>query len=402
MFKFKTTNHITPNSHLTYQINKTYANIKAKNLNKIKYTENGNKMPNTKMKLMHWNKGKAFFNNKINAIDNILETHKPEILSLSEANVQIFNNKYLLDHYDYKVETTKMSHLTKISRTAILIKNTINYKRRLDLEDDLTSTIWIEIKIAKSKPILVMAGYRQWQLPKILNIKGSKDVKKQLQRLNLLLSKWKLAMTEKRDTIVLMDDNLDTSNNSSHNHQYNLKDLTQQLQEHLDQHNIIRHNNKPTHFSTTHKPTCIDHIFSNCPLKITNTTTYKNAMSDHALLSTIYSSKENIVHPKYFYSRNNKLLTKKALNNQIQHSQILNDIFHHTDPNIIANLLQVEINAIINVIAPLKIIQYSRKYTPYYNNEIHKKIEIRQNLLNKAINTNDINDWREFNHYRNS
>ena len=52
-------------------------------------------------------------------------------------------NKYL----DYTIEDTKMAKLTNRSRNILLIKDDIIYKRRYDLEDDITSTIWIEIKL---------------------------------------------------------------------------------------------------------------------------------------------------------------------------------------------------------------------------------------------------------------
>ena len=58
-----------------------------------------------------------------------------------------------------------MANITGCSRSAILIKDNIKYKRREDLEDDITSNAWIEIETDK-QPILIMSGYRQWHLPK--------------------------------------------------------------------------------------------------------------------------------------------------------------------------------------------------------------------------------------------
>ena len=55
------------------------------------------------------------------------------------------NNKY----YDYTIEHTKMADITNNSRNAILIKNNLVYTRRYDLENNNTSTIWIEYPIAK-------------------------------------------------------------------------------------------------------------------------------------------------------------------------------------------------------------------------------------------------------------
>ena len=110
-----------------------------------------------------------------------------------------------------------MAHTTKLSRTGLMISNSITYKRRLDLEDEITSTIWIEITIPKSKPLLIMAGYRQWTLLKEMNMGRKDHHTEQLTRLNILLSKWKKALNENKDTIIMMDDNIDSLGNTSHN-----------------------------------------------------------------------------------------------------------------------------------------------------------------------------------------
>ena len=75
-----------------------------------------------------------------------------------------------------------MATKTNKSCNAILIKNDIIYTRRYDLEDETTSTVWIEIKLPKNKPILLCSIYRQWSLPKLLNIKNSNNIQNQTER----------------------------------------------------------------------------------------------------------------------------------------------------------------------------------------------------------------------------
>ena len=59
-----------------------------------------------------------------------------------------------------------MANTTNNSRNVILIKNDLIYTRRHDLEDDNTSTIWIELRIPEGKNILISSTNRQWTLPK--------------------------------------------------------------------------------------------------------------------------------------------------------------------------------------------------------------------------------------------
>ena len=103
----------------------------------------------------------------------------------------------------------------------------------------------------------------------------------------------------KKDTIVMMDNNLDSLFNSSHNQTYNLKPLTSELNEFLLSNTLVVYNNKITHYSSFYPNSCIDHIYSNCSNKISNCITNMTGASDHAFLSVIYSSNPIVSHPKF-------------------------------------------------------------------------------------------------------
>merc|ERR1712002_971840 len=122
-------------------------------------------------------------------------------------------NKYK----DFNIEHTKMSINTNQSRNIMMIKEDLIYKRRADLEDETTSTIWIELKLPKNKPILVASIYRQWSLPQILNIKDSHGITQQTERWDKVLDKWQQAISEKKEVIVMADDNMDFDNENYNN-----------------------------------------------------------------------------------------------------------------------------------------------------------------------------------------
>merc|ERR1712240_180978 len=78
----------------------------SKQQNREQHIKNGNYT----IKLLQWNKGKANFNNKTNDLDSILSQHRPNIISLCEANINRENNNEPNNNYkDYKIEHTKMS-----------------------------------------------------------------------------------------------------------------------------------------------------------------------------------------------------------------------------------------------------------------------------------------------------
>ena len=68
----------------------------------------------------------------------------------------------------------------------------------------------------------------------------------------------------------------------------------------------------------------------------------------------------------------------------------------------ISNFLQVELNTIINTLAPAKIVQFKAQYTPFLTDSIKRDMEYTKILLDKAIKTHGINDWREYKNHRNT
>ena len=90
-----------------------------------------------------------------------------------------------------------MANKTNRSRNVMLIKNDVIYKRREDLEDDISSTIWIEVRVPKSKPVLISSIYRQWSLPKCLGVPNSNSIPNQTECWNMVLNKCKKANNKK-------------------------------------------------------------------------------------------------------------------------------------------------------------------------------------------------------------
>ena len=106
---------LNPNTH--YKTRKQH--------NKEQHTKNGNHT----IKIVQWNKGKANFTNKTNKLDSILSRHKPNLISICEANINRKNNTEINNKYkDFNIEHTKMSLNTNQSRNIMMIKEDLIYK----------------------------------------------------------------------------------------------------------------------------------------------------------------------------------------------------------------------------------------------------------------------------------
>merc|ERR1712240_989101 len=116
-------------------------------------------------------------------------------------------------------------------------------------------------------------------------------------RWDKVLEKWDQAISEKKEVIVLTDDNMDHEN-ENYNNRYRIKAIKEKTMQFLTEHNITTHNKKPTYYVNQTPISCIDHIYSNCPQKLTHITTNINGLSDHATLTATYHTKAPINNPK--------------------------------------------------------------------------------------------------------
>ena len=95
-------------------------------------------------------------------------------MCISEANVK---SKYFCgspnDFPGYNLELNAQYNLIGTSRNCILIRDTIKYNRRTDLEDTLNCDIWLQVALGNKKESLICGSYRQWSLFKEMGVTNS-------------------------------------------------------------------------------------------------------------------------------------------------------------------------------------------------------------------------------------
>ena len=111
------------------------------------------------MKLATWNTCLGMLNKK-DYIYNTLRSENVEICMLQEVEIKIDFPTQLLSSADYKIEKELCNNT---ARTAIVIKNNIDYKRRLDLEKEDMSLMIIDVDSHSKYRILNL--YRQFNPP---------------------------------------------------------------------------------------------------------------------------------------------------------------------------------------------------------------------------------------------
>ena len=234
----------------------------------------------------------------------------------------------------------------------------------LSYENDLNSFIWVKISIKSKRPILFGGGYRQFALPSEMGLTDSRKNKNQIDRFKTLLEAWETALKSNFDTIVAMDSNIDFYPLTKHHENYLDKKLYDIFQEFISDNKLTVHNNQFTRYQSNCDPSIIDQIISNCPQKIINMRTELNSISDHCHLSSLFNIEIPNQQPRYKRVKNFKGINRESLTEALKVNQHFQEVFHQTDPNIIAEIIMQNLNQIIDILAPLRIVQIKKDYLP--------------------------------------
>ena len=92
-------------------------------MNKQTRAMNGNGM--SSLKLSHWNLGNRFWINKTVEIQHFLDTKRPDVLFISEANIFNEDQDYRTWIPGYRIENNKSIETMGYSRLVVLVKDGI-------------------------------------------------------------------------------------------------------------------------------------------------------------------------------------------------------------------------------------------------------------------------------------
>ena len=193
--------------------------------------------------LFSWNKGNSTFGNKRNDILVTIDRYKPDIFAIHEANFDIKRDR---GFDNYNIENNTILKGYNISRTILLIKKGISYKRRKDFENDYISSVWVQIILSKRVSTFICSYYSQWSLPQELNIKNSNSPKSQRDRYLTFTQQVSKANKEGKDLIILTDENINSLDDKSSIGNCKNIQLKEIRDNNIIENSLTYHNKKPT------------------------------------------------------------------------------------------------------------------------------------------------------------
>ena len=359
------------------------------------------------IKLLHWNKGSSYLQNKHHEVETIIGAHTPHVLGLSEANLKAGHDLALVQHPEYELHTcsTMANPELSVSRIVVYTHSSLVVKRRHDLEDNRISAIWLEAGLPRQKKIVICQAYREWRyLDQGNNISGTID--SQLERWLIFLDKWEQALMEGKEVIVMMDANIDflkwTKNDLSTNDStLRLKPLIENLFRRIFPLGVAQLVEVPTRAWPGQPESGLDHIYSNKREKLSEVYTESAGGSDHKLIKITRFSKTLRRSVRYVRKRMYKNFVEERFCQAVKNLRWW-DIFACENPSWAAQMLTCKISNILDIMAPVRTVQVRTKYAAWLSCDTKKLLNLRNEAHEKAMKTKHQDDWRNYKNLRNT
>ena len=137
--------------------------------------------------IAHWNLGSKLWTNKINQIQLLVDTNKPDLLYISEANLDELIPDYENKIHGYIIYKPKTVSVNEVVRLIFLVRENLDVKIEA-LMDNVVTSIWVKVSEPGVRKVFVCRVYREH---KYLNQESDWSLQPQEQ-----LSRWKMFLRQ--------------------------------------------------------------------------------------------------------------------------------------------------------------------------------------------------------------
>ena len=313
------------------------------------------------LKIATWNLCLGLFHKK-DYVRTQLHENNIDILTLQETDL---SPELQLENLQIKGYSIEVENNNKKRRVAIYVKNSISYKRRIELEKENLHVIVLDIEI--NPPVRIITIYRTFN-PQI-QCTPRENFREQLNIINNATT---------TSTILLGDFNLDE--NKRHLVDYNQKQLFQDFEELIGHHQYVQHVKDPTWERVIQgnvKNSILDHIYCTDSTIVDDVLYIDTIYGDHKMV--ILSTTNELTERDYKIRRRNwRAYSVDAL------IQNLNQVRWETDIDSTQemwNSYEQEILTIVDKIAPLEEVGSTIKRR--VSKTLKSKLNRRSHLLKK-------------------
>lgn len=365
--------------------------------NSAMHASNGNICPKN-LKFSHVNI-QGGLKHKKELIESLLEKTEPHVLGLSETNQSSADN---IDFNDSMYNFVPgFTYTETYTRVGVLIRKGIRFKVREDIMSKLLlPCVWLDIFI-KGKTIAVINCYREHRMMGIENNEPTKTGAAQVDRWSHFVHYWERSLTDREETWLLGDINLDLSVGAdSDNRDYYRTKMIELVNSRILSKGVVQVIKGETWLSGDGlTASLIDHIYTDS-FNYTSVSNTNNFGADHNTVSVIRRGDEKVLRNQYRRARNMSNFRKDdflfVLNNLD-----LDPILVEPSPEVQTQMLTAAIEVAADITCPFVNFKVKKNHTKWMNPDLKKLIEARDAWFVRYKTTNNPNDHAMYRQYRN-
>ena len=154
---------LVKNEKLTRIVNKVTKQyyLSSKERNKLIKQTNGNGKKS--ISIAHWNLGSKLWKNKRNQTQLPVDSTNPDLLYISEANLDEMTTTFESNIIGYNIIKPKSLSINKTSRLVLLVKDSVEVNIEEQLMDEEVTSIWAKVSTKGARKVLVCGVYREHQ-----------------------------------------------------------------------------------------------------------------------------------------------------------------------------------------------------------------------------------------------
>ena len=348
--------------------------------------------------------------NKTNEIKTLITTNSPTVLGISECEIRKgpHFNENILNISGYTLFFPKSWSVLGTARVLVYVKEDFPCTQMGDLEDVNIQSIWLQGGYKNSRKLYICNFYREFT-----STLGN-SMKCQRQNLDIFLNQWSNALhhgnnKNENELHIIGDMNLDSLNGKWLSPQYSHHTLAMMFQKTCQSFNISQLVQGITRVqfklsTQTSEVSCIDHVYTNTPIKCSQPKIISFGASDHDVISYSRYTKLPPVQPKTIVKRSYKNLSRElflADMNQVDWTDVLCTI--NLDDAVC--LFVTKFSKVLDQHAPFIKFQERKQYNMFITAETKDLMKNRdeQKSMFKSTNDPDLKKeyWIEYKKLRN-
>ena len=366
--------------------------------NKLVKISNGNIVRKV-LKIIEWNMGSKHWIRKQSEIQNVVDTQRPDIIFITEANIFSEDPNYSLkiDNYNLELPLTLSNNKLKYARIAVLLKQDLNYELLPQHMEGDISSIWLKIHRKGKKKLIVGGLYREFQYIRQSEADTHADIEDQNDRWRRILIQW-MEATAGSESVIVGDCNLD----------YNLwetppvrhTNMIENMKSTIGSsgyHQVIVGN---THTWPGARDSLIDHCWVNNPGKVISVINIADASSDHNMVGIVFRIAGIESNSQSFKKRKWGKFDADNFNQKLNEIN-WDELYQLTDVNLAWDFLRSQLIDILEVVAPIIKCQYRSNHRVWLSPNTKSTMELRDAARLTAKATDLPEDKLEYRRLRN-